>query len=67
MLLLAMSIGVAAVIALTSLGEGARRYVADEFQALGTRMVIVIPGRSETGGVSPGMLAGETPTRSHIG
>jgi putative ABC transport system permease protein len=61
MLLLAMSIGVAAVIALTSLGEGARRYVADEFQALGTRMIIVIPGRSETGGVSPGMLAGETP------
>lgn len=61
MLLLAMSIGVAAVIALTSLGEGARRYVADEFQALGTRMIIVIPGRSETGGVSPGMLSGETP------
>nr|WP_298717794.1 ABC transporter permease [uncultured Steroidobacter sp.] len=61
MLLLAMSIGVAAVIALTSLGEGARRYVANEFQALGTRMIIVIPGRSETGGVSPGMLAGETP------
>ena len=31
MLLLAMSIGVAAVIALTSLGEGARNYVAGEF------------------------------------
>jgi putative ABC transport system permease protein len=67
MLLLAMSIGVAAVIALTSLGEGARRYVADEFQALGTRMVIVIPGRSETGGVSPGMLAGETPRDLTLG
>lgn len=61
MLLLAMTIGVAAVIALTSLGEGARRYVASEFQALGTRLVIVIPGRSETGGVAPGLLAGETP------
>lgn len=61
MLLLAMSIGVAAVIALTSLGEGARNYVAGEFQALGTRLVIVIPGRTETGGVAPGMLAGETP------
>jgi len=61
MLLLAMSIGVAAVIALTSLGEGARRYVSGEFQALGTRLVVVIPGRSETGGVAPGMLAGETP------
>lgn len=61
MLLLAMAIGVAAVVALTSLGEGARRYVAGEFQALGTRMVIVIPGRSETGGVAPGLLSGETP------
>lgn len=61
MLLLAMTIGVAAVIALTSLGEGARRYVAGEFQSLGTRLVVVIPGRSETGGVAPGLLAGETP------
>ena len=61
MLLLAMAIGVAAVVALTSLGEGARLYVAGEFQMLGTRMVIVIPGRSETGGVAPGLLSGETP------
>ena len=61
MLLLAMSIGVAAVVALTSLGQGARNYVAGEFQALGTRLIIVIPGRSETGGVAPGVLSGETP------
>jgi putative ABC transport system permease protein len=61
MLLLAMSIGVAAVVALTSLAEGARGYVAGEFQALGTRLIIVIPGRSETGGVAPGVLSGETP------
>jgi len=61
MLLLAMCIAVAAVVALTSLGEGARRYVTSEFQTLGTRLVIVIPGRSETGGVAPGLLSGETP------
>jgi putative ABC transport system permease protein len=61
MLLLAMTIGVAAVVALTSLGEGARLYVSGEFQRLGTRLVIVIPGRSETGGIAPGMLSGETP------
>src|SRR3990170_8189304 len=67
MLLLAMSIGVAAVIALTSLGEGARRYVSGEFQALGTRLVVVIPGRSETGGVAPGLLAGETPRDLTLG
>ena len=61
MMLLAMAIGVAAVVVLTSLGEGARRYVTGEFQALGTDLLIVLPGRSETTGVQPGMFAGETP------
>ena len=61
MMLVAMSIGVAAVVVLTSLGEGARRYVTGEFQALGTDLLIVLPGRSETTGVQPGMFAGETP------
>jgi putative ABC transport system permease protein len=61
MMLVAMAIGVAAVVVLTSLGEGARRYVTGEFQALGADLVIVLPGRSETTGVQPGMFAGETP------
>jgi putative ABC transport system permease protein len=61
MMLIAMSIGVAAVVVLTSLGEGARRYVTGEFQALGTDLLIVLPGRSETTGVQPGLFAGETP------
>jgi putative ABC transport system permease protein len=58
--LLAMTIGVAAVVILTSLGEGARLYVAGRFAALGTHMLIVLPGRSETRGGHPPML-GETP------
>jgi putative ABC transport system permease protein len=61
MMLVAMAIGVAAVVVLTSLGEGARRYVTGEFQALGADLLIVLPGRSETTGVQPGMFAGETP------
>jgi putative ABC transport system permease protein len=61
MLLLAMGIGVAAVIVLTGLGEAARRYVAGEFQVLGTRLIIVLPGRSETTGIQPGLFSGETP------
>jgi putative ABC transport system permease protein len=60
MLLLAMAIGVASVVILTALGEGARRYVTGEFKALGTRMVIVLPGRSETSGMQPGMFIGQT-------
>lgn len=67
MLLLAVTIGVAAVIALTSLGEAARLYVAGEFQQLGTRLLIVLPGRSETGGVEPGVLCVETPRDLTLG
>ncbi len=58
--LLAMAIGVAAVVMLTALGEGARRYVVDEFASLGTNLLIVLPGRSETTGGPPPLL-GATP------
>ena len=61
LMLIAMAIGVAAVVVLTSLGEGARRYVTDEFSSLGTNLLIVIPGRSETAGVNPSTMMGETP------
>lgn len=58
MILIAMAIGVAAVVTLTSLGEAARRYVLGEFTSLGTELLIVSPGRSETRGV--GLFASET-------
>ncbi|MBK9162084.1 MAG: ABC transporter permease [Nitrosomonadales bacterium] len=61
LMILAMSIGVAAVMVLTGLGEGARRYVVDQFSSLGTNLVIVLPGRTETAGVGPGMLLGQIP------
>jgi putative ABC transport system permease protein len=58
--LLAMGLGTAAVILLSSLGEGARRYVLDEFTQLGTHLLIVLPGRNETTG-GPPPLFGQTP------
>jgi len=61
LMMLAMSIGVAAVVVLTALGEGARRYVINQFSSLGTNLVIVLPGRTETAGISPGMLVGQIP------
>ena len=61
LLMLAMSIGVAAVVILTALGDGARRYVVDEFSAIGTNLVIVLPGRSETRGFNPANLVTSTP------
>jgi putative ABC transport system permease protein len=61
MLLLAIAIGVAAVVMLTAVGEGARRYVTGQFSSLGTNLLIVLPGRSETAGAGlQGMLIGET-------
>lgn len=52
--LLGVAIGVGSVIVLTSLGEGALRYVKREFSALGTNLLIVIPGKTETKGAMPG-------------
>jgi putative ABC transport system permease protein len=52
--LLGVAIGVAAVVTLTALGEGARRYVLGQFAAVGTNMVIVLPGRTQTSGAMPG-------------
>jgi len=61
LMVLAMSIGVAAVVVLTSLGEGARRYVRNQFETLGTNLIIVLPGRAETVGGSGGLFSGRTP------
>lgn len=58
---LAMAIGVSAVVVLTALGDGARRYVVDQFASLGTNLVIVLPGRSQTGGFSPANAVSSTP------
>lgn len=51
--LLGVAIGVASVVLLTSLGEGARLYVTGEFASLGTNLVIILPGKTETTGVTP--------------
>lgn len=52
--LIGVSIGVAAVVVLTALGEGARRYVIQEFSAIGSNLVGIIPGKTETTGAMPG-------------
>ena len=58
---LAMSIGVAAVVLLTALGDGARRYVIGQFASIGTNLVIVLPGRTGTGGFNPATAITSTP------
>jgi putative ABC transport system permease protein len=51
--LLGVVVGVVAVVSLTAIGEGAIRYVNDQFVSLGTSIVIVAPGKSETTGGIP--------------
>jgi putative ABC transport system permease protein len=51
--LFGVAIGVASVILLTSLGEGARLYVTGEFASLGANLLIIIPGKTETKGLAP--------------
>lgn len=53
--LLGVSIGVAAVVVLTALGEGARAYVTNQFASLGTNVLAVLPGKTETTGGIPGI------------
>ncbi len=56
---LGVAIGIAAVVVLTSIGEGTRRHVLGQFGQFGTNLVAVNPGRTETFGI-PGTLGGTT-------
>jgi putative ABC transport system permease protein len=49
----AIAIGVASVLLLTALGEGARTWVASQFSTLGANALVVLPGRTETRGGIP--------------
>lgn len=55
MQLLAMSIGVLAVVVLTGIGEGGRRYINQEFAIMGKDILAMLPGRKETTGGMPPM------------
>jgi putative ABC transport system permease protein len=57
--MLGIAIGIAAVVLLTSIGEGTRRYIVAEFTQFGTNVLQVSPGRVETLGI-PGALGGTT-------
>ena len=58
--MLGIAIGVAAVIMLTSLGEGVRRHMDTEFSEFGTNIIQVNPGKTETSGIHGGILGGTT-------
>jgi putative ABC transport system permease protein len=57
--MLGIAIGVAAVILLTSIGEGTRVYMLSQFTQFGTNILAVNPGKAKTVGI-PGVLGGTT-------
>ena len=57
--ILGIAIGIAAVILLTSIGEGTRRYMLAEFTQFGTNILAINPGKIDTLGI-PGVFGGTT-------
>ncbi len=56
-----IAVGVAAVVLLTSIGEGVHRFVLSEFTQFGTNLVAINPGKVTTGGVSMGVFGTQRP------
>lgn len=50
---LGIAVGIAAVILLTSIGEGIHRFVLAEFTQFGTNVISVAPGKVKTSGAPP--------------
>jgi putative ABC transport system permease protein len=59
--LLGIGVGIAAVILLTSIGEGIHRFVLAEFSQFGTNVIGIAPGRVEASGGPPGLPASVRP------
>ena len=57
---LGVIIGVAAVIAMMAIGEGAKKLIEEQFAAMGTNLLIVMSGSSSAGGARGG--SGSMPT-----
>jgi putative ABC transport system permease protein len=52
---LGISVGIASVVLLTSLGEGIQKFVLSEFTQFGTNLIAVMPGKAATTGI-PGAI-----------
>jgi putative ABC transport system permease protein len=59
--LLGIAVGIAAVILLTSIGEGIHRFVLGEFTQFGTNVITVAPGKTKTGGAPSGLPSSARP------
>jgi len=58
---LGIAVGIAAVVLLTSIGEGVHQFVLAEFTQFGTTLVGINPGKATTAGASMGAFGTERP------
>jgi len=58
---LGIAIGIAAVVLLTSIGEGIHRFVLAEFTQFGTNLISIVPGKTTTMGLSGAVLSNVRP------
>ena len=58
---LGITVGIAAVVLLTSIGEGVHRFVLAEFTQFGTNLLAVVPGKTTTFGVSGAIISNVRP------
>jgi putative ABC transport system permease protein len=59
--MLGISVGIAAVIMLTSIGEGIHKFILAEFTQFGTTIVGINPGKTKTMGTSMGVFGADRP------
>jgi len=58
---LGIAVGIAAVVLLTSMGEGLHRFVLAEFSQFGTNLIGITPGKSTTHGMSGAVMGNVRP------
>jgi len=58
---LGIAVGIAAVVVLTSIGEGVHRFVLAEFTQFGTNLIVVTPGKTTTHGMSGAIISNVRP------
>lgn len=58
---LGITVGIAAVILLTSIGEGVHRFMLEEFTQFGTHLIAINPGVTTTHGLPGGVIANVQP------
>jgi len=59
--ILGITVGIASVVLLTSIGEGVHRFVMAEFTQFGTNLIAVNPGKTTTAGMSGAIISNVRP------